>query len=279
MRQLTRPMRVFTVFLEERRPDGGPRALIHGPGMDLGTVMRIAARLASRVDVLRQVDQAFESVGVYPPVMREVSKDVYRGEVDTGWELEVQEAPDGSLRTKLNGKPIPSPLDAAKDFKANKGKPKPAAPTAPGSVVIAPDSGSAKSAGRYDLRGYDFNGSDHERIVADWTKGADSFSADIESSGGSPVVHILSKNGQPDPGLLGVAAPDLSDIFETAAYKREEDIKDLTEGAGVPEWGGAFGTFFQWLMRYGHQVVNGELVINPDASADDDGGEDYQDEG
>ena len=47
-------------------------------------LFRIAARVAARVDILGLVDQTFEGVGVYPPSMKEVSPNLYEGEIDTG---------------------------------------------------------------------------------------------------------------------------------------------------------------------------------------------------
>lgn len=79
-------------------------------------LLRIAARVAARSDVLNAVDAAFDAAGVYPPVMKEVSPGVYEGEIDAGWTLEAKDAKGGATY-RLNQKGIAGPAEAAAAFK------------------------------------------------------------------------------------------------------------------------------------------------------------------
>ena len=232
--------------------------------------LRIASRIAGRLDVLRQVDSAFESVGVYPPSMNQSGPGVYKGNIDTGWDLEVQEMPNGDLITKLNGKKFPSPVDAAKEYKANKNKPVPA--VAVQAVKIAPATGTTATGLKYDLQNYNFDGSSHERIHAKWTSAAGNMEADIESTVGQPVpqIHVLTQNGTTIP-LDGGIAISMSEIFENAMFKKMSEIDAAASAAGVPEWPGPEGSGFLWLQEYAHEVVDGELELNLDADAGLDG--------
>jgi hypothetical protein len=77
----------------------------------------LLSRVAARTDVLNSIDAAFSAAGVYPPVMRETAKDVYEGEIDTGWVLEVTDAAAGPSFL-LNGKKVKDPDDAARAYKS-----------------------------------------------------------------------------------------------------------------------------------------------------------------
>lgn len=74
-------------------------------------------REASRNDVARLVDSVFQGLGIYPPNMDSQGGNVYKGDIDTGWTLEVTEA-GGGMRVKLNGVPCKDVMAAAKAYKA-----------------------------------------------------------------------------------------------------------------------------------------------------------------
>lgn len=74
-------------------------------------------RFASRNDVINQVTQNFNKYDIYPPSMKEISKNKYTGTIDSGWELEVEELTGGILKILLNGKKCSSLQDAVLAFK------------------------------------------------------------------------------------------------------------------------------------------------------------------
>ena len=74
--------------------------------------IHIAARVASRADVLPAIDQAFSNVGAYPPVMKSLGQNEYEGQIDGGWILWVKELSSGKLEVELNSHSI-ADLDAA----------------------------------------------------------------------------------------------------------------------------------------------------------------------
>ena len=99
--------------------------------------MRYLRRIATRIDTLNEVERAFNASGIYPPNMREVSPDVYGGEIDAGWVLTVT---DELREMWLNGWPLRSlkqVIDAyvSKDPKFQKG----ALPPVPSPVRRRPD--------------------------------------------------------------------------------------------------------------------------------------------
>ena len=88
-------------------------------------------RQAGRTDVLLNVERACDAQGVYPPDMKSVGKDTYEGEIDVGWMLNVEEAPDGSVKAQIKDdtgkRRFRGDLDGAISFyKKNKGQKAPA---------------------------------------------------------------------------------------------------------------------------------------------------------
>jgi hypothetical protein len=227
--------------------------------------IRLASRWAARTEVLLQIDQAFDKEGVYPPTMNRVGPDKYIGTIDKDWELEVTEK-DSTLEIRLNEKPVKSLTDAAQIYKRNKNK----ATSQNKPVRIFPATGSVGSI-RYKISQYDYDGASHERIEASWTNGKDNFLVDIESSGGQPKFHTFKVNNvdlaktadagdwhtipehlsTPHSMDMNEILQQLSQSFENAAHGHAPEI---------PEWEGAEGTFFQWLMKEKRQIKNGELL-------------------
>lgn len=74
-------------------------------------------RISTRSSVLSEIDQTFNKHKIYPPVMVEISKNEYEGEIDTGWVLNVKETPNGSLVVLLNNSPTSNLETAVLNYK------------------------------------------------------------------------------------------------------------------------------------------------------------------
>ena len=104
-----------TVF---ESPDGREWAQKSVNTPAVASPLTIAARVAARSEVLNAIDAAFESVGVYPPKMTNIGQNKYEGEIDTDWNLTVEEKAGGELNVELNGKFCENLEGAVKIFKS-----------------------------------------------------------------------------------------------------------------------------------------------------------------
>jgi len=71
-------------------------------------------KIASRLDVLREVERTFNNHEIYPPFMKEVELNIYEGDIDNGWVLKVQDDP---RKYWLNGKEFDNLKEIIEEYK------------------------------------------------------------------------------------------------------------------------------------------------------------------
>jgi hypothetical protein len=249
--------------------------------MDLSSIIN---KIASRTDVLLEVERAFNAKGIYPPIMNSIGPDIYEGEIDTGFTLTVKETQSG-LDVKLNNQSVTNLSEAISEYRRLKSQPGAAIQQA---IKIAPTSGSV-SGRHYELMKYNFNGSDKEHISVKW-KDSNHNEIDFEAitdlsfpkpshfirfivNGRDVVAEANNNDWQAVMNYVNSSSGDhVTDFFDPANKILEDVAKKHQNDIGWPPDDGSDIGFSQWIMDCGHAVVNGEFKPNPETKNEDDCG-------